>query len=177
MNFDTQEREMEVMLQGGQMLAEGMISVWKKQGHHLTGGWEESLQYTIVGSSVDTTITGTMNLYGIFVDRGVTADRVPYGGGNTGATTSKYIQGLKNYWMLRGLGEREALSAAFATAKKQKSEGMPTAASSAYSETGQRTQFIAITDQEVTPKVNEFISSGVDAIVDEVFHETKSEII
>lgn len=165
------------MLQGAQILADEAVNVWTKQGHHLTGGWENSLKYSIIATGRDTTITGTMNYYGVFVNAGVGADRIPYGGPKTGATTSKYIQGLISFWKLRGLSDKAAISAAFATAKKQKKEGMPTAGSYQYSESGQRTQFIAAAEKESGPKVDEAILNGIDAIFDEKFNETKSETI
>lgn len=112
----------------------------KAQGHHLTGRLSESLEYEIeVEGNVITAVMECED-YGLAMEFGVTAERIPYSPGS-GAKTSKYIQGLIRFWNLRGVTGREGISAAFATARKHKREGMPTRGSHAFSTTGSRTGF------------------------------------
>lgn len=177
MSLDPQQAEIEVLRKGGQILSDALINEFVSQGHKLTGGWENSLKYHIISTANETCATGEANFYGSILSAGVNPDRIPYGGPSTGATTSKYIQGLIAYWKLRGLNDKEAIRDAFATAKNHKKEGLPSSGSYRFSETGQRTQFIEIVDAKVSYELNEAISEGLDEIIDALFHETKSETI
>lgn len=175
--MEAKERELQLFIDAGQKLDKGLIDEFQAQGHHLTGAWEESVHGTVLAIPNNTMLTGTMAKYGVYVNAGVAPDRVPFGGPPTGARPSKYITGLYNFWKIHGLSDKEAMSAAFATAKKQKIEGMPTVSSYAYSENGQRRWFILKTNQLMDNEINTFISDGFDAIVTDKFHETKSETI
>jgi len=113
----------------------------KAQGHYLTGKLHDSIDYEIKAAGDVVTAVMECEDYGLAMEFGVPASRIPYtpGGGRGG--TSKYIQGLIRFWNLRGVTGREGVRAAFATAAKHKREGMPTRASFAFSTTGQRTGF------------------------------------
>ena len=94
---------------------------WVREGHHLTGGFEKSLQGRRTGNRI--IIEG--NDYGVYMDYGIKASRIPYRHGS-GAKSSKYIQGLMNYGKLRkGLSGKELKAFAFAVARKQKKRGSP----------------------------------------------------
>jgi len=175
MESNPKQSEIEVLQKGSKFLSDNLISEFEDQGHHLTGGWENSLRYSILSTGAETISTGTANFYGGIVNAGTSPDRIPYGGQPTGAKTSKYIQGLKSFWMLRGLEENEALKAAFATAKKQRSEGMPTIGSYQFSNTGQRRDFVLTAGGKVDVQLDDIIGEGLDEIIDNLFHETKSE--
>jgi len=114
----------------------------ERQGHVLTGRLSESIEFDI--SADGFSIVGRMYFedYGIFVETGVTADRIPYGGRSGRGGKSKYIQGLITFWEGRGLSGREAIGAAFATANVHAREGMPSRSSYAFSQTGERTGFV-----------------------------------
>ena len=74
-----------------------------RQGHVLTGNLSDSIDFEI---SVDgNSVVGRMYVpdYGIYVETGVTADRIPYGGRSGKGGTSQYIQGLIRFWEDRGL--------------------------------------------------------------------------
>ena len=109
------------------------------QGHVLTGNLVNSLRWEI--ETGDTKLTGKIYIadYGLYVNNGVSAVNIPFSGGSGGGT-SKYIQGLIRFFLLRGLGDDNAKRAAFATARKHKKEGMPTKASSRFSKNGKRTE-------------------------------------
>jgi hypothetical protein len=176
-NFDAKQAEIELLQKAGHILSSGLVYELVNQGHHLTGALENSIKSEVVATENQTTNTGTMFLYGMYVNFGVAPDRIPYGGTPTGAKTSRYIQGLKSFWMLKGLSEEKALSAAFATAKKQKIEGMPTVGSYQFSDTGQRRWFILNTGGKVDLQLDQIMSDGLDGIIDTLFNETKSETI
>lgn len=59
-----------------------------------------------------------------YFDRGTPANKIPFNPGS-GRKTSKYIDGLTEYWKSKGLNEKEAKSAAFALAHKHKKYGNP----------------------------------------------------
>lgn len=112
------------------------------QGHVNTGKLYDSIDYDIQILSQQIVSGFYFEDYGFIVDQGVKAERIPFNPGS-GATSSKYIQGLINFFKSKGiLNDKEAKSAAFATAWKHKREGMPTRTSFAYSNNGRRTGFV-----------------------------------
>lgn len=115
------------------------------QGHKLTGNLSESIGFEMVEVPYGWKATMSADDYGVFIEFGVTSAKIPYrsGSGRRGAGgKSKYIQGLIRFFELRGLPEREAIGAAFATAHVHQREGMPTRESYRFSRTGQRTGFV-----------------------------------
>jgi hypothetical protein len=78
---------------------------------------------------------------------------------------------------LRGLGDKEAMRAAFATAKVQKREGMPTSGSYAYSNNNERKIFIERTEMEISQQIDTLISEGMDDMFETEFIKQKSETI
>lgn len=112
------------------------------QGHNLTGKLSDSIRYEVSESGREVSATMYMAEYGTYVEFGVSAEKVPFGGGGGGGGTSGYIQGLIRFWGLRGLSGREAVGAAFATAKVHKREGMPSRASARFSSDGKRIGFV-----------------------------------
>lgn len=138
-----------------------------KQGHELSGEWENGILSQEEGEdSVGIYATG----YGMIVDAGVTADRIPYGGVGTGGEgISKYILGLARFWKLRkpGITDKAALKLAFATAEVQKKEGMSTAASEVYSATGDRQHFMEALERLFEDYADEAIFTGLDNVLQE----------
>lgn len=174
--MDGTQSEIELMQQVSLFIDGKLKEEFVGQGHHLTGAFEGSLHGTVLNTGMKTQLRGQMASYGIFVNTGVNASRIPYNEGS-GAGTSKYITALINYWKLRGLNEKEATRAAFATAKTHKKEGMPSAGSYMFSSTGQRKSFITIVKTESGPEVNKQMMGGLNNIVRTIFNETKSQTI
>lgn len=114
----------------------------EQQGHVLTGRLRDSIDYEI--TPLDDKVVGTLfgDDYGVVVEFGVDPERIPFSDPSGRGGTSKYIQGLVRFFQIKGLDEREAIRAAFATARIHKREGMPTVASSRFSQTGKRIGFI-----------------------------------
>lgn len=130
------------------------------QGHNLTGRLANSIEYTVEKNGDYTSGLMYIEDYGVFVNVGVSASRIPYGkgGGNRGGT-SAYIQGLIEFWEHRGLTGREAIGAAFATAKVHAREGMPSRSSSRFSDSGERTGFVKEAVSGISNKIEENIAS------------------
>jgi hypothetical protein len=144
------------------------------QGHHGTGKLKDSIQFEV--EATDNRATGRMYFenYGTFVELGVSASRIPYGGRGKGKTggTSLYIQGLISFWEGKGLSGREAVGAAFATAAVHKREGMPSRASRRFSASGERTGFVKTAVDRALNDVNALLSEKFRAIVQLQFSET-----
>lgn len=135
------------------------------QGHRLTGNLEDSIEFEIIEGEAQATGRMFVADYGVYVEFGVKADKIPYSGRTGAGGTSKYIQGLISFWQLRGLSGREAVSAAFATAAVHKREGMPTRASYAFSSTGDRLGFIRTAIEDSTDDIGKIIEARYGAKV------------
>ena len=147
----------------GGLLVKALRRQYTLQGHRLTGTLNASIE-----SVVKLTVTGAniqilMNDYGIILNNGTPASRIPYNPARRSrAGRSKYIEGLQKFARLRfGLSGKEALSAAFAIAKKQAQQGMPTRGSFRFSKTGRRTGAIEAAlsdvDRELTQLTEQFL--------------------
>lgn len=144
----------------------------KQQGHSNTGALENSIK----GVVTETELAGTIFDYGHILNEGTNPNRIPYASGS-GAKSSKYIDGLTAFFMSKGLGLKEAKSAAFATAKVQKKEGMSTSASKRFSKNGKRQDFINdVMDQKDT-QINTLMTQGMDTIFDTYYNKQKTEEI
>lgn len=166
--------ESQILLEAATVINDEIKTSFAQQGHTLTGAWENSIYAEANGDEV----VGLAKTYGLIVDYGVTADRIPYdgNGGNGGnGGVSKYIQGLYNFWKLRkpGLTDKEALSLAFATAKVQKKEGMSTWASRDYSENKKRQKFIEDAIINTEEQVTGMVFGGMVDIVNESVSEQR----
>lgn len=167
----------DIMKGGAAIIETGIREESKAQGHYLTGAMESSLSYVTGRLGPLRILTGTGVDYTHYVNNGVATDRIPFRQGS-GVKTSAYIEGLKQFFILRkGLSEKEALSAAIATAKVHKKEGMPSKASYAYSSNGERTGMIeaAITKKE--PILDAYMSNAFDNMVEDIFQKCKSETV
>lgn len=149
----------------------------KSQGHYLTGGLERSIQGEINQLPNGAVLEGNMADYGFIVNAGTMPKKIPYQE-NSGAKSSKYISGLASYFRERkNLQEKQALQAAFATAKVQKKEGMPTRNSYSYAKNNERKLFIEITAISISNTVDTIVSEEMDNAVEKIFNKQKSEII
>jgi len=128
----------------------------KAQGHVNTGKLSDSISYEINDIVLGVISDFYMLDYGFAIDTGIEANRIPFSKGS-GAGSSKYIQGLVNYFISKGKGVKAAKRAAFATATIHKREGMPTKASSRFSKTGKRTQFIDIAYDRVKEQIEKIL--------------------
>lgn len=168
----------EVLQRADVLIRDSLREELHKQGHYLTGALEKSIQGTVTSAGNMEVLTGVARAYGHILHYGTKPSRIPYGGqGKSTGGTSKYIQGLKDFFIQRGLSEQEALGAAFATAKKQKKEGMSTEGSKQYSSTGERQGFIGIVATAIGQQVDNLVLSGFDQLINQTFLSTKSETV
>lgn len=137
------------------------------QGHHLTGAMEDSLSFDVMKKANADIMEGFGVLYTQFVDQGVPAASV----------SMKQFPFLVEYFKKRGLQEKEAMGAAAATIKVWMRDGMSTQASKRFSDTGARQNMIesAFTGGQV--QIDEYITNGLDFVVEERFQQEKSETI
>lgn len=179
-------KDQKALEKGAELIQKELRQQLRDQGHYLTGTLERSIVSRIVlNSEQGTTIQGVAINYAGILDQGTTAARIPFGGVFQRGPAprigyvkkSKYIQALQNFFMLRGLDPKEALSAAFATAKKQKNEGMPTEASRRFAKSGVRTFFLEVTEISLGRKVQDVILGDINALISKKINETKSETI
>lgn len=121
------------------------------QGHKLTGNLSKSIMYEISVNGNEAVGQMFYEDYGVYINLGVSAQKVPFGSGRGRGGTSEYIQGLISFWEKRGLTGRDAVGAAFATAHVHKRDGIPSRGSYKFSSTGERTGFVrtAINDNKI----------------------------
>lgn len=136
------------------------------QGHVLTGKLSDSIMFEVSADGDE--IVGQMYVadYGVFVNVGVTADRIPFGGRSGKGGTSQYIQGLISFWEGRGLSGREAIGAAFATAHVHAREGMPSRGSYRYSSNGERLGFVQDAVESRIARIEKTLSEKFSATLE-----------
>lgn len=140
----------------------------REQGHILTGNLERSIQVEIKEDVNRISFLIYLEEYGLNIDRGIRPENIPFSRGS-GASTSKYIDGLKRFWMLRGLSPKEAVRASFATANKHKQEGMPTRSSYGFSQNGRRLGFFSGTVERNIQHIEDAVRSVADNVVRATF--------
>jgi hypothetical protein len=111
------------------------------------GNVVKTIKYVVKQEADAMTIEGYMYPYGSINAAGVKANKIPFSGTKPrgqGGGTSMYIQALQKYVQqrMRINDDKKSLGIAFAIAKTQKREGMPTKGSYSYSSTGKRTEWI-----------------------------------
>ena len=150
----------------GVLVVDAIKKQFLLQGHKLTGTLIDSIEQQVQVRVSGARIQVLAESYAKFVNNGVAAANIPFGGGGSGARTSKYIQGLKNFARLRfGVSDKEALSIAFAIARKHKREGMPTRSSSRFSKTGKRTEAVEEALEDVNDELNKMIEDTLEVII------------
>lgn len=149
----------------GRRINERLAGEYAAQGHNLSGDFIRELTHSVIPGRM---VEGEMLKHGIFLDRGVSANRIPYSG-KSGGGRSDYIQGLIAYAKARhGLTGKAAISRAFQIAATHRKEGMPTSASRRFSRAkgSRRTGFLTKTLDELDAWISTQISIGVGADLD-----------
>ena len=160
----------QIAQQIGEVVKRALIISYTMQGHKLTGGLINSIEYQVRAQVTAASIDFYMYDYGVILDKGVSAANIPYQRGS-GAGSSKYIDGLKQYARLRmgAATEKEAERIAFAIANKHKQQGMPTKASFVYSSTGKRTGAIDAALEDANPEVTRLINVAMEEYINTFF--------
>jgi hypothetical protein len=122
---DTQDIYQRLGEQVGEVVKKAVKQAFIMQGRSLTGALVNSIDYSVNATVTSSFIEFTLLDYGMILNYGVPANRIPYSPGS-GAKSSKYIDGLKMYAKLRfNANDKEAERIAFAIARKHKKFGMP----------------------------------------------------
>lgn len=165
MELDTLARQL------GDYLIDKLRTEFVRQGHNLTGSLVASLEFKVSLLRGGFSIQFLANDYGVALNTGVPAERIPYtpGGARRGGT-SKYIQGLIRFVQRRmQLRGKEATSAAFAIARKHAREGMPTRSSYRYSQNSRRTGWIdevlKVNEVEAAKMVQDWAAEQMELII------------
>ena len=122
---DTKDIYQRLGEQVGEVVKKAVKQAFIIQGRSLTGALVNSIDYSVNATVNSAFIEFTLLDYGMILNYGVPANRIPYSPGS-GAKSSKYIDGLKLYAKLRfNANDKEAERIAFAIARKHKKFGMP----------------------------------------------------
>lgn len=141
----------------------------RDQGHINSGNLIKSVKSQVTNGT-DVSLGITMLDYHQYVEHGVKASRIPFGGKSRGQKRSRYIEGLIKFFRNLGKSNKQARGAVFATAHKHKAEGMPTRASYQHAKNGRRTEFI-----NESTKANKEFDTAEQLILDRV--EIEADLI
>ena len=162
-----------------QMVSNFVIAELRKtlivQGHNLTGNLASSIEAYTLDTLNGYFIRFYWEDYGLPLDTGVPATRIPYTPGS-GKKSSDYIDGLVKYVKQRMniTGDKEAKSVAFAIAYKQKQEGMSTDGSKRFSSSGKRNNWVNNTLEAIDDKLTLLINDALYEIMnDMIFNAVK----
>ena len=134
-----------------------LIDEFLEQGHRDTGKFEKSVEYQILTNTKTIEIVFSYLKYGIFLEKGVSAANIPFGGSSSRKSVSLYIEALKDWAARKGM--KNPLGAAFAIAKTHKKQGMPSKGSYKFSSNGRRKNFQSFVLKANATFVNDFFSS------------------
>lgn len=137
---------------------------FSEQGHNLTGATVLSVESRATLDKNSFTVSVYAYEHLKILDNGTPPNRIPYGGRR--GTKSKYIEALKRYAMKRmRVSSKEALGIAFAIARAQKRDGMPTKASRRFSRTGQRKNFVAVAIENASKQTAQAIQKETSLLL------------
>ena len=159
-----------------ELLSEEMKKELRAQGHVLTGRLVQSFEVVTDQNAFEITAGVKMAFYGEWVNTGIKPINIPFQRGS-GKKSSKYIDGLIDFFRRRGLSDKEARRAAFATATIHKREGYPTKASRRFSSTGRRTGALNIAIARRTASIEGVIDEQLGEAVLAELDTTFSEIL
>lgn len=162
-------------------LGDKMLADWGEeligQGYNLTGKLIKSLEYKIKKRRGEWRIDFFVESYGLIRDRGVTADKIPFGGrSRVSLGKSKFIQALIRFVRRRlRIGGKKGRRIAFAIANTQSLEGSPTKRSFRFSKNGRRKGWIengiGRDLKELERLLDKLVGRRVEVLMDSIFEE------
>ena len=147
-----------------QVISEALTSEWEAQGHKMSGRVVKEIEFKTKQTANTLILSGFMYPYANIIAAGTKPSKIPFSGGSKRGQgkggTSLYIAALQNYVKNRMSisDEKKSLSIAFAIAKTQKEEGMPTLNSYRYSSSGKRLDWVQEAFKNNEDKITEAIS-------------------
>jgi hypothetical protein len=167
---DTQDIYQRLGEQVGEVVKKAVKQAFIMQGRTLTGALVNSIDYSVNATVTSAYIEFTLLDYGMILNFGVPANRIPYSPGS-GAKSSKYIDGLKMYAKLRfNANDKEAERIAFAIARKNKKFGMPLDKKTGAVENG-----LADSKDEVEALISEALTQVINVLFLDSFAEVKKK--
>jgi len=167
---DTQDIYQRLGEQVGEVVKKAVKQAFIMQGRTLTGALVNSIDYSVNATVTSAYIEFTLLDYGMILNYGVPANRIPYSPGS-GAKSSKYIDGLKMYAKLRfNANDKEAERIAFAIARKHKKFGMPLD-----KKTGAVEKGLDESKEEVEELINEALTQVINVMFLSSFAEVKKK--
>ena len=144
------------LLEAGEKLKEELVDELRLQGH-IHSGKLADMQVVVAREGDLLTAKIYMEEYGLIVDKGVKASRVPYGKGI--GDFSKFIAGLEDRF--------GSLESAFKIARSMAFYDSPTPGSFAFSQNGERTDFIGrtIIKTKVLDDITRIIVENIDSFI------------
>ncbi len=159
-----------VRLEFEAFIKEELLKTWVEQGHNINGKVVREMDIIVEQTADKISFLFFSLPYGVYIAGGVSADKIPYSGTRGTGGKSAYIQALIRYAKKRmSLPDDKAKSAAFAIAQTHRKRGMPSPASSRFSSTGERTNWIGNTMERNEVLIREFMSRYVSEILSVLF--------
>lgn len=148
-------------------IKEELLKTWVAQGHNINGKVVEEMDIVVEQTMNSISFLFFSLPYGVYLESGVTAAKIPFSGITGRGGRSAYIEGLIRYAKIKmGLqDEKEAKSAAFAIAHVHKKQGMPTSLSNRFSSSGMRTGWISNTMQRNRAMIRAFMLEIIDNLI------------
>lgn len=159
----------------------------EQQGRKASGLLIDSIEYKVFQIVDRFEMHITMLNHGLFAEKGVAADKVPYGR-KTGKKISQYIQGLINWIKIKQLtnGNEKAIKGfAFAIAKTHKKRtwnkyGNPSKGSFKYSKNGRRIGFLShvlnTNEKKIEDDIFEGVGQSVDLMITDLFNKIAKQV-
>jgi len=154
----------ELLHKADTVIAEELRTELRRQGHYNTGKLDQSIEGKVTNGNH---LEGFASYYAAILQTGYGRERA----------SMRQFPFVKNYFLSKGYDDATASRIAAMTINAWRRDGVPTNASAVYSETGIRTLFVTIVRRAISGKLNALVTNGVDKIVNQKFHETKSETI
>lgn len=151
----------------GEHLLKESAERYNIQGHNYTGSLIDKARIEVKERLGTFEVNLVIALYGIFLDKGVSANRVRPG--------RAYIEAMIQYAKRKGIEDPKGF--AFAVRAKHLREGIPTAASSRFSKNGRRKGWLTDTISELLAKnyfneqLADIFQRNVEAKVEGVFQK------
>jgi hypothetical protein len=130
----------------------------RDQGHNNSKQLSDSIEGKII--TVTNGLRGELYMLDRYKFINLYSSNIPFSGSRGVAKKSKYIQALIKFF--KSKGAKNPISAAFATAWKQKKEGRPTKGSYLFSKNKRRTGFLDVGLASVEEQIFELISTEVN---------------
>lgn len=146
------------LLEAGKQLKEELVDELDAQGHRFSGKLA-NMEVTVATEGDKLVARIYMEDYGLIIDKGVSASRIPFGKGT--GDYSKFIEGLEKRF--------GSLESAFRIARSMAFYDSPTPGSFAFSNNGYRTDFIGrtISSTRTLDNVTKIIFDKIDEYINQ----------